>query len=158
MSEGTIQNVILGLIMLALILGYFYYNIKALEWKEVEAKEKSIKEFFEWFNSKPVLGVEANPGLAFGEVCNRKGCKAILQEAESDGCCSCHIHPPCSYCTTNRAYCPACGWNAQGEKQWKPSINMKYRCKENLPFKCRLPKHSSVCNSTRKRGCLAFGW
>jgi hypothetical protein len=25
-----------------------------------------------------------------------------------DGCCSCHISPPCGYCTSSVHWCPAC--------------------------------------------------
>lgn len=49
-------------------------------------------------------------GYETGEVCNRNRCIGIIVEHESDGSCSCHINPPCSYCTTDRHYCPVCDW------------------------------------------------
>ncbi|OHV81651.1 hypothetical protein [Rhizobium sp. LCM 4573] len=47
-----------------------------------------------------------------GQVCGRKGCDGIIQQHSSDSGCSCHINPPCSFCTTPREYCEACGWDA----------------------------------------------
>ncbi len=55
-------------------------------------------------------------GYLKGEKCDRKGCEGIIQEGEKDGCCSCHIAPPCSYCTTPVEYCPECGWEAIEEQ------------------------------------------
>jgi hypothetical protein len=49
-------------------------------------------------------------GFTKGEICNRNGCDGII-EHERDGGCSCHINPPCSYCTDDGAYCPKCGWD-----------------------------------------------
>lgn len=48
-----------------------------------------------------------------GEVCNRDGCKGVIKERdhEHDGC-SCHLNPPCGYCTENLAYCPECDWDS----------------------------------------------
>lgn len=48
-------------------------------------------------------------GYTKGEVCNRSGCKGIIDENEHEGC-SCHIHPPCSNCVDDRAYCTGCDW------------------------------------------------
>lgn len=45
-----------------------------------------------------------------GDVCNRDGCLGIIDEHEKEGSCSCHINPPCGYCTTDSSYCPECGW------------------------------------------------
>lgn len=50
------------------------------------------------------------PGIIKGEICNRNDCKGIIDEHEKDGSCSCHINPPCGYCTTDSSYCPECGW------------------------------------------------
>lgn len=59
-----------------------------------------------------------NLGYSEGELCNRNGCKGIILEGERDGdCCSCHINPPCGYCTQNVSYCPECGWDAKNEEQ-----------------------------------------
>lgn len=55
------------------------------------------------------------PGYCKGEKCNRNGCAGIIMERDIDGCCSCHINPPCSYCTTAKEYCPICEWDAYEE-------------------------------------------
>lgn len=52
-----------------------------------------------------------------GQRCDRNGCTGIIQEREADASCSCHIHPPCSHCTTDRHFCPECGWDAEEERQ-----------------------------------------
>lgn len=54
-------------------------------------------------------------GYLEGEVCGRNGCAGIIEEKEIDGCCSCHISPPCSYCTTAKECCPVCEWDAEEE-------------------------------------------
>lgn len=56
-------------------------------------------------------------GNCKGEICNRNGCAGIIDEYEKEGCCSCHINPPCGYCTTDSSYCPVCGWSAQDEQE-----------------------------------------
>jgi hypothetical protein len=40
-----------------------------------------------------------------------EGCKHNNADYRSihDGCCSCHISPPCSYCTDQEEYCKDCG-------------------------------------------------
>lgn len=48
-------------------------------------------------------------GINDGEFCNRNGCEGIIART-NDGSCSCHINPPCSYCTDNNVYCPECDW------------------------------------------------
>ena len=56
-------------------------------------------------------------GIAAGETCNRYGCRGTILEGEKEGDgCSCHINPPCSYCTENVEYCPECGWDAKEEQ------------------------------------------
>lgn len=55
-------------------------------------------------------------GYLKGEVCNRDGCVGIIDEHYTDSCCSCHINPPCSYCTTSREYCPICDWDGREEQ------------------------------------------
>lgn len=57
-----------------------------------------------------------NSGTKKGEMCNRNGCTGIIEEGEKEGCCSCHINPPCSYCTAQTEYCPVCGWSAEDEQ------------------------------------------
>lgn len=55
-------------------------------------------------------------GVLEGEICGRDGCNGIIKELPKDGCCSCHISPPCSYCETQTEFCPACGWSAQEDQ------------------------------------------
>ena len=55
-------------------------------------------------------------GYLKGETCNRNGCTGSIDEHEKDGSCSCHINPPCSYCTTPKEYCPECDWDAYDEQ------------------------------------------
>lgn len=54
-------------------------------------------------------------GIVKGEICNRDGCVGVIDEHEKDGSCSCHIHPPCSYCVTDTAYCPVCDWSCDDD-------------------------------------------
>jgi hypothetical protein len=49
-------------------------------------------------------------GYTKGETCNRNGCGGIIDEHPKKGSCSCHINPPCGYCTTDTSYCPECHW------------------------------------------------
>ena len=46
-------------------------------------------------------------GVEEDSVCNRQGCKGIIQLEEPDNC-SCHINPPCSACMDVKRYCPVC--------------------------------------------------
>jgi hypothetical protein len=55
-------------------------------------------------------------GVSKGEICNRNGCTGIIDEHEKEGSCSCHIHPPCGYCETDKSYCPVCDWSAEEER------------------------------------------
>jgi hypothetical protein len=67
-----------------------------------------------------------NHGYLKGEICNRQGCVGIISEHPSESCCSCHINPPCSYCTDAREYCPVCNWEGREEqldRQYKPANN-----------------------------------
>lgn len=48
-------------------------------------------------------------GLVESDVCNRDGCKGVMQEQDTDTCCSCHISPPCSHCTDAIFECVECG-------------------------------------------------
>lgn len=53
-------------------------------------------------------------GTEARQMCNREGCTGIIEERESNlGGCSCHINPPCYYCTEGRTYCPECDWQAE---------------------------------------------
>ena len=49
-------------------------------------------------------------GLLENEVCNRDGCKGEMKEVDDGGCCSCHIHPPCSHCTDAVFECSECSF------------------------------------------------
>lgn len=62
-------------------------------------------------------------GVLKNEICNRNGCAGIIEEHEKEGSCSCHIHPPCGYCTTDTAYCPVCDWHAGDD--YKPTERSK---------------------------------
>lgn len=57
-----------------------------------------------------------NAGTLAGEVCNRKMCRGVIAEHQSETGCSCHINPPCSSCTDDRHYCPRCDWSAKDER------------------------------------------
>jgi len=56
-------------------------------------------------------------GVLKGEQCNRDGCTGIIDEHEKEGGCCCYICPPCSYCTTDTAYCPECGWDCNDDNK-----------------------------------------
>jgi len=58
--------------------------------------------------------IEEQFGCIEGEVCNRNGCKGIIQEHPPENC-SCHIAPPCGACVKDRHYCPVCDWIAEEE-------------------------------------------
>jgi hypothetical protein len=72
-------------------------------------------------------------GVVKGETCNRNGCTGIIDEHEKEGSCSCHINPPCSYCTTDAAYCPVCEWEPGDDyKPYTPTKEQENRWqKEN---------------------------
>lgn len=57
-----------------------------------------------------------NEGYSNGETCNRDGCAGIIDEHEKEGGCSCHINPPCGYCTEPNSFCSTCGWDAKEEQ------------------------------------------
>ncbi len=54
-------------------------------------------------------------GCQAGDVCNRNGCVGTIEAHDREGGCSCHISPPCGYCTTPSEYCDKCGWDAKEE-------------------------------------------
>lgn len=61
-----------------------------------------------------------NFGHLEGERCFRNGCEGIItEEPYGDGCCSCHINPPCSHCTTNWAHCDVCDWKALDDDDYR---------------------------------------
>lgn len=63
-------------------------------------------------------------GYLKGDTCNRDNCQGIIDEHDSDGCCSCHINPPCSWCETSREYCPECGWDGEQEQREANKVDM----------------------------------
>lgn len=69
-------------------------------------------------------------GYEKGEKCNRDGCIGIIKEHDSESCCSCHINPPCSYCTDSRSYCPECDWDGKEEQDEIENQRLK-QYKEN---------------------------
>jgi len=54
-------------------------------------------------------------GTEEGEICNRNGCKGIIEiipDAELvDQGCSCHLSAPCEFCMNQHLACPECGWS-----------------------------------------------
>ena len=77
-------------------------------------------------------------GYCAGEVCNRNGCKGIIVEGEKEGSCTCHICPPCTYCTTQTEYCPECGWHAESaeayhEEYYTPLNGKSLKYKHTYP-------------------------
>lgn len=64
-------------------------------------------------------------GVEEGDMCLRPEatdnpvvnyCSGIIEEGHHGDGCSCHISPPCSYCTSSYFYCPNCGWNSEDEE------------------------------------------
>jgi len=64
-------------------------------------------------SKRPVLDC-SDVGVAEGEICNRDGCKGVIEARETEGC-SCHINPPCAQCVDPKEYCDTCGWDATEE-------------------------------------------
>lgn len=61
--------------------------------------------------------MEKEFGYTIGEKCNRNGCLGVIREHEKEGSCSCHINPPCGYCTTDAHYCPVCDWHGSEDQK-----------------------------------------
>ena len=70
---------------------------------------KFIIKFFEWLDA-PTIEI----GWVAGERCGRDGCTGVIENGKVEGC-SCHIDPPCSACTSDWAFCPDCGWEAENK-------------------------------------------
>ncbi len=58
-------------------------------------------------------------GLEEGQQCLRSYdgeiCLGVirLEPDDAKGGCSCHVSPPCSYCTSTMPECPGCGWREE---------------------------------------------
>lgn len=64
----------------------------------------------------------ADFGQLKGDTCWRNGCQGVIAEYEVENC-SCHINPPCGACTTDRAYCSSCDWQASDEvEKWNDLV------------------------------------
>jgi len=62
-------------------------------------------------------------GLIQGDVCNRNGCKGVMQQVHNDTGCSCHICPPCSHCVDMLFECDDCEFNTQDlDEGWSPLV------------------------------------
>ncbi len=55
-------------------------------------------------------------GYAEGDICARNGCEGVIEMHPPEDC-SCHISPPCGYCTAPRCYCPECDWQEKDEPE-----------------------------------------
>jgi hypothetical protein len=80
-------------------------------------------------------------GYEKNEICNRDGCNGVIEEKDTDGGCSCHINPPCGYCTTNKEYCPVCEWDGEEEQMEYEKVqlesynkNKEYYAEQNRKF------------------------
>jgi hypothetical protein len=79
--------------------------------------------------------MEQELGIFAGEICNRNNCTGIILEREKEGCCSCHINPPCGYCVEDAAYCEKCDWSGREDQQIndanysKPPKHIEYKAK-----------------------------
>lgn len=52
------------------------------------------------------------PGDMEGHICNRDGCKGVIELLPVEDC-SCHISPPCGACVGQKATCPECDWMSE---------------------------------------------
>ncbi len=83
------------------------------------------------------MEVKDKEGEEKGDICNRDGCKGILEDDGSmdDRSCSCHINAPCSKCETDTIRCSECDWNYQEEwdNKYKVSqVNVDYYKNQQL--------------------------
>jgi hypothetical protein len=54
-------------------------------------------------------------GKEEGHVCNRQGCKGVIQLEDVENC-TCHLgHPPCGACVSTALYCPECKFLVSGD-------------------------------------------
>lgn len=52
-----------------------------------------------------------------GDKCKMEDCPGVLELEEKEGCCRCHISPPCSYCTDSSYVCDTCGEGLEMEEE-----------------------------------------
>lgn len=71
-------------------------------------------------------------GLLPGDQCNRNGCTGIIQD-DREGQCSCHINPPCGFCTDDSYSCDMCGASISDENR-ESEIAEKANKPESKPF------------------------
>jgi len=64
-------------------------------------------------------------GTVGGDVCGRGGCVGVIAIELQEGSCSCHINPPCSFCTDKKYYCPVCGWRSEDDERRRVDDNKK---------------------------------
>ncbi len=77
--------------------------------------ESSITSYIKDLKSKDkdFYGDTLTEGYYEDEICNRDGCTGVIERLAPEGGCSCHICPPCGYCTYQGYYCPECDWEAE---------------------------------------------
>lgn len=83
-------------------------------------------------------------GYCKGDACNRNGCKGVIEEREKDGCCSCHINPPCSYCTEPNFFCNTCGWDAKEEQAEYDKAQLEIDSKNKAYYAEELRKYQEA--------------
>ena len=80
-----------------------------------------------------VFDLPPDHGLEEGHICGRgDACPGVLETAEVEDC-SCHIDPPCSACTTDRTFCPECGWQAEELVEWEAAMDARTRPEHYRP-------------------------
>jgi hypothetical protein len=63
---------------------------------------------------KPVKPIKLRPAEE-GDECANPNCRGLYESRGSeDGCCSCHIAPPCGWCTDQFLACTECGAEPNG--------------------------------------------
>lgn len=97
-----------------------------------------------------------------GDKCPESKCKGKLSYRPKDGCCSCHINPPCGYCTNTRLLCDECDWRDESPEhkyiQVAPGLStLEYRQKplDNTKIDYRSKMHTG--SSMIKEGVYPEG-
>lgn len=112
--------------------GYYHTHTACLDLYQKVRKNHENAEYlyiqmYQWEDEDIQLAQEIDPytanliwphkavGIDEDSICNRLGCEGIIQlkPDENKGCCSCHINPPCAYCTSTQPECPECGWRME---------------------------------------------